>query len=222
MKKVIIILATIVLAFTACRKEADYMPYIGENGELAYSTYTEQFEYLWKVLSTGYVFWDVDTTDWDAMYERYHPAFQELDKKFEQVGYVETAELSQLYTKIVGGLRDHHLSFAVKNMHPAPGDPSPYVSVVPYNLDIPTRDYYFESAGEENASIQYFLQTIENQYTVETHESCVAYVPDLNMTISYHYILFKLPDGRKVPYLWQSSAGIMPVMLQNSSAVPSV
>lgn len=215
MKKIITIAAILVLIGASCRKAADYMPYIGENGELAYSTYTEQFEYLWKVLSTGYVFWDVDTTDWDAMYERYHPAFQKLDKKYEQVGYVETAELSQLYTKIVGGLRDHHLSFAVKNMHPAPSDPSPYVSVVPYNLEIPTRDYYFESAGEENAGIQYFLQTIENQYTVETHESCVAYVPDLNMTISYHYILFKLPDGRKVPYLWQSSAGIMPVMLQN-------
>ena len=63
------------------------MPYIGENGQLAYSTYTEQFDYLWRVLSTGYVFWDVDTTDWDAMYERYLPAFQELDEKYERQGF---------------------------------------------------------------------------------------------------------------------------------------
>ena len=191
------------------------MPYIGENGELAYNTYTEQFEYLWKVLSTGYVFWDVDTTDWDAMYDRYHPAFQELDKKYERVGFVETEELSQLYTKIVGGLRDHHLSFVVKNLHPVPGDPNPYVSVVPYNLEIPTRDYYFESASDENAKIQAFLQNIENQYSIEEHESCMAYEPNLGMSVMYHYILFRLPDGRKVPYLWQSSAGIMPIMLQN-------
>lgn len=215
MKKIIIILAAIVLVFTSCRKEADYMPYIGENGKLAYSTYTEQFDYLWRVLSTGYVFWDVDTTDWDAMYTRYLPAFQELDKKYEQLGYVPTDELQTLYTGLVGGLVDHHLTFRVRNLHPAPYDQSSTVSVTPYALEIPTRDYYYESAGEENQGIQIFLQNIENQYTVETHESCVAYVPDLGMTVYYHYILFVLPDGRKIPYLWQSSAGITPVMLQN-------
>ena len=215
MKKTITIAAIIVLIVTSCRKEADYMPYIGENGKLAYSTYTEQFDYLWRVLSTGYVFWDVDTTDWDAMYDRYLPAFQELDKKYERQGYVPTDELQTLYTGLVGGLADHHLTFRVKNLHPAPDDQSSTASVTPYALEIPTRDYYYESAGEENQGIQIFLQNIENQYTVETHESCVAYAPELGMTITYHYILFRLPDGRKIPYLWQSSAGITPVMLQN-------
>ena len=215
MKKIITIAITIAVIFTACRKQADYMPYIGENGELAYSTYTEQFDYLWKVLNTGYVFWDVDTTDWDAMYTRYLPAFQELDKEYEQVGYVRTAELSRLYTNIVGGMTDHHMLFAVRNLHPAPDDQTSSVYISPYNIEIPSRDYYFESAGEENAGIQGFLQSIESQYTVEAHESCFAYEPNLGMSVTYHYILFRLPDGRKVPYLWQSSAGIMPIMLQN-------
>ena len=215
MKKIITIAAILVLMGTACREQADYMPYIGENGQLAYSTYTEQFDYLWKVLSTGYVFWDVDTTDWDAAYNRYYPKFQELDRKYKQQGFVSTSELKELYTGLVGGMCDHHLSFRVRNLHPAPDDQTYTVSVVPYNLEIPTRDYYFESAGEENQRIQLFLQNIENQYTVAAHESCVAYVPDLGMTVYYHYVLFVLPDGRKVPYLWQSSAGIMPVMLQN-------
>ena len=215
MKKIIIILAAIVLVFTSCRKEADYMPYIGENGQLAYSTYTEQFDYLWRVLSTGYVFWDVDTTDWDAMYERYLPAFQELDEKYERQGFVPTEELQTLYTGLVSGLVDHHLTFRVRNLHPAPDDQNAAVSVTPYALEIPTRDYYYESAGEENQGIQIFLQNIENQYTVETHESCIAYEPNLGMSVVYHYILFRLSDGRKVPYLWQSSAGIMPIMLQN-------
>ncbi len=215
MKKIITIAAILVLVGSSCRKEADYMPYIGENGKLAYSTYTEQFDYLWRVLSTGYVFWDVDTTDWDAMYERYLPVFQELDEKYERQGYVPTEELQTLYTGLVGGLVDHHLTFRVKNLHPAPYDQSSTVSVTPYALEIPTRDYYYESAGEENQGIQIFLQNIENQYTVETHESCVAYEPNLGMSVVYHYILFRLSDGRKVPYLWQSSAGIMPIMLQN-------
>ena len=215
MKKIITIAAILVLVGSSCRKEADYMPYIGENGQLAYSTYTEQFDYLWRVLSTGYVFWDVDTTDWDAMYERYLPAFQELDKKYERQGYVPTEELQTLYTGLVSGLVDHHLTFRVRNLHPAPYDQSSTVSVTPYALEIPTRDYYYESAGEENQGIQIFLQNIENQYTVEAHESCIAYEPNLGMSVVYHYILFRLSDGRKVPYLWQSSAGIMPIMLQN-------
>ena len=215
MKKIITIAAILVLVGSSCRKEADYMPYIGENGQLAYSTYTEQFDYLWRVLSTGYVFWDVDTTDWDAMYERYLPAFQELDEKYERQGFVPTDELQTLYTGLVSGLVDHHLTFRVRNLHPAPDDQNAAVSVTPYALEIPTRDYYYESAGEENQGIQIFLQNIENQYTVETHESCVAYEPNLGMSVTYHYILFRLPDGRKIPYLWQSSAGIMPIMLQN-------
>lgn len=215
MKKIITIAAILVLVGSSCRREADYMPYIGENGQLAYSTYTEQFDYLWRVLSTGYVFWDVDTTDWDAMYERYLPAFQELDKKYERQGFVPTEELQTLYTGLVSGLVDHHLTFRVRNLHPAPDDQNAAVSVTPYALEIPTRDYYYESAGEENQRIQYFLQNIENQYTVEAHESCVAYEPNLGMSVVYHYILFRLSDGRKVPYLWQSSAGIMPIMLQN-------
>ena len=215
MKKIITIAITIAVIFASCRKEADYMPYIGENGKMAYNTYTEQFDYLWKVLNTGYVFWDVDTTDWDAMYTHYLPAFQELDKKYDQVGYVKTEELNQLYTKIVGGLCDHHLSFRVRNLHPAPDDMSSTVSVTPYSLEIPTRDYYFEASSDENAGIQSFLQNIEAQYSVEVHETAVGYASELGMYITYHYVLFKLPDGRKVPYLWQSSAGITPVMLQN-------
>ena len=227
MKKIITIAAILVLVGSSCRKEADYMPYIGENGKLAYSTYTEQFDYLWRVLSTGYVFWDVDTTDWDAMYERFLPAFQELDEKYERQGFVPTEELQTLYTGLVSGLVDHHLTFRVRNLHPAPDDQNaavsvtpyaleiPTVSVTPYALEIPTRDYYYESAGEENQGIQIFLQNIENQYAVEAHESCVAYEPNLGMSVTYHYILCRLPDGRKIPYLWQSSAGIMPIMLQN-------
>lgn len=215
MKKIITIAAILVLVGSSCRREADYMPYIGENGKLAYSTYTEQFDYLWRVLSTGYVFWDVDTTDWDAMYERYLPAFQELDEKYERQGFVPTEELQTLYTGLVSGLVDHHLTFRVRNLHPAPDDQNAAVSVTPYALEIPTRDYYYESAGEENQGIQIFLQNIENQYTVEAHESCIAYEPNLGMSVVYHYILFRLSDGRKVPYLWQSSAGIMPIMLQN-------
>lgn len=83
MKRNIILLALIALVFSGCRKEADYHPYIGEYDQLAYDSYSTQFDYLWKCMSTGYVFWDVDETDWDAKYDEYMPKFQALDAKHE-------------------------------------------------------------------------------------------------------------------------------------------
>ena len=82
-KRFVLLWTLAALLFCGCRKEADYNPYIGESGDLAYSSYTSQFDYLWKCMSTGYVFWDVDETDWDAVYAEYMPKFQALDAKHE-------------------------------------------------------------------------------------------------------------------------------------------
>lgn len=215
MKKIYLIAAFIAIAFCSCRKEADFFPYIGESSDMAYSNYSEQFDYLWKTISTGYVFWDVDATDWDAMYDIYMPEFQKLDEKAKQVGYVKTEELQTLYTKIIGGMTDHHMTVYVKNLFPAPEEENIWATVVPFRLEIPTRDYYFEDASTEQNGILDFLKNIGSQYTIETHESYEEYVPELERSVKCHYILFVLPDGRKVPYLWQSLAALTPVMLAN-------
>ena len=76
MKRLVFFLTLVALVFSGCRKEADYHPYIGETGDLAYDSYSSQFDYLWKCMSTGYVFWDVDETDWDAVYVEYMPKFK--------------------------------------------------------------------------------------------------------------------------------------------------
>ena len=83
MKRLFFFLTLAALVFIGCRKESDYHPYIGETGDLAYDSYSSQFDYLWKCMSTGYVFWDVDETDWDAVYAEYMPKFQALDAKHE-------------------------------------------------------------------------------------------------------------------------------------------
>ena len=57
MKRFFIILALAALVFGGCRKEADYHPYIGETGDLAYNSYSSQFDYIWirEVLPTSYI-----------------------------------------------------------------------------------------------------------------------------------------------------------------------
>ena len=118
-------MALAALVFSGCREEADYHPYIGETGDLAYDSYSSQFDYLWKCMSTGYVFWDVDETDWDAVYDEYMPKFQALDAKHEAGQDVTLAELETLYRGVVGGLKDHHFYFMVKNLFPRQTTRSP-------------------------------------------------------------------------------------------------
>ncbi len=212
MKRYIIMTVAATLLFSACRKEADYIPFTGENGKLAYSNYTEQFEYMWKCMSTGYVFWDVDTVDWDAAYDRYLPRFEALDRKFKDSGYVRTAELDGLYQGLAGKMIDHHMTFIIRNLHPEPGDGYPYSIVRPGLTEVLGRDYYIEGRGAAQSGMKAFLAGIEGSYTVTEHDSADAYIPEIGTTVHYHYCLFTLDDGRVVPYLWTTNAALTPVM----------
>lgn len=212
MKKYIILTVAATFLFAACRKNADYVPYTGESGKLAYSNYTEQFQYLWKCLSTGYVFWDVDTVDWDAAYDRFLPRFKALDQKFADSGYVYTSELTDLYTAMVGNMRDHHMTFVVKNLHPAPGD-ALLAIVQPGLREVQSRDYYIEPRSTAQTGMKSFLASIGDEYTVTEQDDAMATIEEMsNITVYYHYCLFTLADGRKVPYLWTTNAAITPVM----------
>ena len=214
MKKTFATIASILLLATSCRKEADYTPYIGENDVLAYDNYASQFEFIWKAISTGYVFWDVDTTDWDAAYTRYMPVFQEFDQRVLNNTPIQTAELEQVYKSIMGGMRDHHMTVYIRNMHPADGEQNTAFRITPGSDEVTTRDYYIESAAAERNKLVGFLNNIDILYSVATHESCSVYVDELRGTLILHYCLLTLPDGRLIPYLWQSSAALSPIMQQ--------
>src|SRR4051812_44754155 len=42
-------------------------------------SFSDVFEAFWNGMNSNYVFWDIDTTDWDAMYKRYQPLFANLN-----------------------------------------------------------------------------------------------------------------------------------------------
>ena len=198
MKKIIILTAVLALLFGSCRKESDYVPYIGESHKLAYNTYEEQFTFLWKSISTGYVFWDVDTTDWDAVYSRYLPQFQALDQRYAKGDSVRNDDLYNLYHGI-----------------PHPADSDNIVTIRPGREEVGQRDYFIEYNSSERPAILAFLNDIEsNGYTVLAHESgsFVFHEEAISSMVTYHYILFQLSDGRRVPYLWQSMAAFTPII----------
>jgi hypothetical protein len=120
------------------------VPYIGETTNLAYSTYAEQFDVLWNNINTGYVFWDVDETDWDEVYEKFMPQFEALDLRVESGKSVSTQELKALYEEAMGGLIDHHMSIQVKNFYSYSWDN--VLSINPANNEIKKRDYYYKES----------------------------------------------------------------------------
>ncbi|MBQ6728641.1 MAG: hypothetical protein IJQ83_00745 [Bacteroidales bacterium] len=207
MRRNIIILAFIALIFSGCRKEADYHPYIGENGALAYDNYSTQFEYLWKCLSTGYVFWDVDKTDWDAVYNEYMPKFAALDAKHKAGQVVRTSELQELYVGAMGGMKDHHMNIVVKNLFPPADEQKPIVIVSPGDLEIEKRDYYVEDREHSLMRFSEMLLSMNQVYEIESPEM-VSYQDASGQKYTYYFCLIKLPDGRMIPYLWQSSVNM--------------
>lgn len=217
-KRFIFFLTLAALLFGGCRKETDYHPYIGEFGDLAYDSYSSQFEYLWKCMSTGYVFWNVDETDWDAVYAEYMPKFQALDAKHEAGQDVTLAELKTLYMGVIGGLKDHHMIFIVGNLFPAPNDTVPLFYIDPGQNEVESRDYYIEPIVEEQMKLDSFLNGIDELYNIEVHETVKAEDPEFGDSVIYHYCMFKLPDGRKIPYLWQSMAVLTPMLREPESA----
>ena len=207
MKRNVIILAIIALVFSGCRKEADYHPYIGETSFLAYDNYSTQFEYLWKCVSTGYVFWDVDKTDWDAVYNEYMPKFAALDAKHKAGQVVRTSELQELYVGAMGGMKDHHMNIVVKNLFPPADEQKPIVIVSPGDLEIEKRDYYVEDREHSLMRFSEMLLSMNQVYEIESPEM-VSYQDASGQKYTYYFCLIKLPDGRMIPYLWQSSVNM--------------
>lgn len=210
MRKIsLLILAALALTFSSCRKTPDYVPYIGETTNLAYRTYAEQFDVIWNNINTGYVFWDVDETDWDEVYEKFMPQFEALDLRVESGNAVSTQELQSLYEEAMGGLIDHHMYIQVKNLYS-----HNVFTIDPSNNEIKKRDYYWKDYGALSSEITQFNQKLVAN-SIPGYKVIYSGYEKVNtddLHVSVCYILFQLPDGRYVPYLWQSGYYMTPIM----------
>src|ERR1700678_3891263 len=95
-----LILGTL-LAFAGCRKTISSVPeatsYPGDN-------YPDIFQSFWNGMNTNYVFWGIDTTNWDNMYTVYKPLFDQLtvfDSAHESLA-------EQYFEQMTKGLIDSH------------------------------------------------------------------------------------------------------------------
>ena len=96
-------LAVLLLAGTAaCEKE---LPQAHDPESHFVNTYAELFDQFWDTMNNRYLFWDQDTTNWDAMHARYRPLFARLDitKPADQRKSIE------YFNQMLGGIQDGHL-----------------------------------------------------------------------------------------------------------------
>jgi len=104
MKPILFILSAS-LVLTACKKNIDP---ISSN---APSSFSQVFDQFWNDMNVNYVYWDIDTTNWDAVYTRYAPLFSSLQ-------LADTADLIRsvgYFRKMTAGLIDHHYSVSFTN-----------------------------------------------------------------------------------------------------------
>ena len=62
--------------FSSCRKE---IPNVETPESYIGGSFTEVFDAFWNGMNNNYVFWSIDTTNWDYMYKTYRPLFEKLD-----------------------------------------------------------------------------------------------------------------------------------------------
>nr|WP_068889190.1 S41 family peptidase [Pedobacter panaciterrae] len=96
----------LLLLASACRKE---IPQINNPQDTISGNFSEVFDSFWSGMNNNYVFWDIDTTNWDRVYKEYKPLFAKLnlyDSTDVRKGYSYFKEMTK-------GLTDSHydLSF---------------------------------------------------------------------------------------------------------------
>ena len=103
-----IMLLVLILGITvgACRKEVEKERLTSYYGK----SYSEVFEAFWNGMNSNYIFWDIETVDWDNMYKTYKPRFEYLD---QQKNDPKTAEKAAQYlVDMTKDLSDSHLNIS--------------------------------------------------------------------------------------------------------------
>ena len=123
--KITLLLCGVMFVFSSCRKDYAINPNITE-----YETDLQQFEVVWSGINTAYVLWPIDTTDWDAIYDKYYPVFKEMDNKPDSVWKAAWNELTST-------LIDHHM-----NMYINRKNSSAFISLAIGKTEVESRAYY--------------------------------------------------------------------------------
>ncbi|PVH24595.1 S41 family peptidase [Sphingobacterium corticibacter] len=107
-RSIVLIVPALFVMLNACRKD---MPELERPTDYPGGNFEEVFETFWNGMNNNYVFWDIDTTDWDQVYRRYQPIFATMNIN-------DTADVRRSYTyfkTMTNGLVDSHYALQFRS-----------------------------------------------------------------------------------------------------------
>ena len=155
---------------SGCRKDMQFPP-----SQLNHKSFTEVFDSFWQQMNEKYIFWNVDTTNWDAKYRQFKHLFDKLD--IDDTADVRTSV--SYFRQMTSSLIDGHYSITFQ--HPILKDsvlypalerkkilsgyhmPFPYLQVDTAYLD---KQYMigYDHGNAQNTQLPYAIcGTINNQ-----------------------------------------------------------
>jgi carboxyl-terminal processing protease len=198
------------LLLTACKKNLD-----NPIGDQPPASFSQAFDEFWNQLNVNYVYWDIDTTNWDAVYKQYKPVFGGL-----QIG--NTADLAAsagYFRKMTDGLIDHHFSIAFTNI--ALTDSSIFPAEDQWKNN-PAFRFSYSFLGSD-------MRYLDSGYQLGTDYSTESTLIALSGTI-HHDILFFTCNQFLLSASFQSSGsnGVKPVLnyffqrLENPTGIKAI
>ena len=167
--------AVCALSLSSCRDYGDSALQPESMAGWSYESYVQLYEVLWNNVNSSYIFWDVDTVDWDARYEECLPLFQALDTRRTAGDTVTLAEYGQVCKQLFAGLTDHHMSIKLRNPFPAPGEEN-MAFIINIGIDeVMRREGYHASV---DASLSAVLDSLQARGRVSSLDT--ASVPGLD------------------------------------------
>lgn len=93
----------IILFLTGCEKS---FPTVNAPQSYPGDNYNDVFEGFWNGMNNNYVFWSIDTVNWDAMHRKYQPLFANL-KTFNDN---DNQQAEKYFTAMTANLVDSHFN----------------------------------------------------------------------------------------------------------------
>lgn len=103
----------------SCRKD---LQSINQPENYIDGNFSQVFDAFWNGMNNNYIFWDIDTTNWDNMYTRYKPVFEKLNLNDSN----DVRKSVNYFRQMTQGLVDSHfnLSFGYNAIQDSTVDPA--------------------------------------------------------------------------------------------------
>lgn len=121
------------VCMTSCQK--DNLDVLNPNDQKIFLDWRQVFESYWDGMNYSYAFWDVDPTDWDAVYREYAPQFDGLEFGVRE----DSVVAANLFEEVCSTLIDHHYTLILKDRNG-----KYWKTFRPKMKELMSRDYYHD------------------------------------------------------------------------------